>query len=322
MQKIIVLFCVSILLFSCKKAIKNSDEKVVDEVSNVSPDSLNQNKSMGNGNLSIKNKEDILGFWVGYFENADENKWDKMVEADESLSWTRENKINISIDEIDVKNVVGHSVVAGNNRPFKGTLKEENDRFSFELSEPGTDKYDGKFTFEIKKNDTLLIGTWNAFKKIEIPKRKYELQKKIFKYNPEQMLTRFDARRYGDWGKSKKQKSIDEGEIDAYGDYYQEFSSATEKIYEINASNKLLKKEDVENLKKGDLLIIRNTIYARHGYSFKNRPLRVFFDAQKWYIPVHTDIKSDLTETEKKNIQLLLKYEKNAKEYYDTFGRG
>ncbi|MFN5849409.1 MAG: YARHG domain-containing protein, partial [Chitinophagales bacterium] len=65
-----------------------------------------------------------------------------------------------------------------------------------------------------------------------------------------------------------------------------------------------------------------NMIYARHGYSFKNRPLRVFFDAQEWYIPVHTDIKKDLTEIEKKNIQLLLKYEKNAKEYYDYFGRG
>ena len=101
-----------------------------------------------------------------------------------------------------------------------------------------------------------------------------------------------------------------------------EFASATEVIYRINASNTLLKKKDVENLKKGDLTIIRNTIYARHGYSFKNRPLRVFFDAQSWYIPVHTNIKSDFTEIEKENIKLLLRYEKNAIEYYDYFGRG
>ena len=73
---------------------------------------------------------------------------------------------------------------------------------------------------------------------------------------------------------------------------------------------------------KTKLRVIRNMIYARHGYSFKNRPLRVFFDAQEWYIPVNTDIKKDLTEIEKKNIQLLLKFEKNAKEYYDYFGRG
>ena len=56
--------------------------------------------------------------------------------------------------------------------------------------------------------------------------------------------------------------------------------------------------------------------------SFKNRPLRIFFDAQEWYIPVNIDIKSNLTEIEKENIQLLLKYEKNAVEYYDSFGRG
>ena len=84
----------------------------------------------------------------------------------------------------------------------------------------------------------------------------------------------------------------------------------------------MLTKSDVENLKKGDIVIIRNTIYARHGYSFKNQPLRVFFDAQDWYIPVHTDVKSELTDIEKDNIKLLLRYERNAKEYYDYFGRG
>ena len=75
-------------------------------------------------------------------------------------------------------------------------------------------------------------------------------------------------------------------------------------------------------MKKGDLKIIRNTIYARHGYSFKNMPLRVFFDAQSWYIPMQIDIKSNLTRVEKENIKLLLRYEKNAVEYYDYFGRG
>ena len=84
----------------------------------------------------------------------------------------------------------------------------------------------------------------------------------------------------------------------------------------------MLKKADVENLKKGDLTIIRNTIYARHGYSFKNRPLRVFFDAQPWYIPVHTDITTDFTDIEIKNIELLMSFEENAAEYYDSFGRG
>ena len=100
------------------------------------------------------------------------------------------------------------------------------------------------------------------------------------------------------------------------------FASATKKIYSINASNTLLTENDVANLNKGDLLIIRNTIYARHGYSFKSRPLRVFFDNESWYMPLNTDIKNAFTDIEKKNIVLLLKYEKIAKEYYDYFGRG
>ena len=68
--------------------------------------------------------------------------------------------------------------------------------------------------------------------------------------------------------------------------------------------------------------MLRNSIYARHGYSFRKRQLRAYFDKQDWYIPVHANIKSDLTEIEKKNIQLLLKYEEHAEEYYDEFGRG
>ena len=131
------------------------------------------------------------------------------------------------------------------------------------------------------------------------------------------------SKQYVNWNKFTEKKERIEMDKNEFEEWVsKEFASATEVIYRINASNTLLKKKDVENLKKGDLTIIRNTIYARHGYSFKNRPLRVFFDAQSWYIPVHTNIKSDFTEIEKENIKLLLRYEKNAIEYYDYFGRG
>jgi hypothetical protein len=75
-------------------------------------------------------------------------------------------------------------------------------------------------------------------------------------------------------------------------------------------------------MKKADLFVLRNAIYARHGYSFKNQQLRAYFDQQPWYIPISTDIKSELTPIEKQNIALLMRYENNAKEYYDAFGRG
>ena len=140
-----------------------------------------------------------------------------------------------------------------------------------------------------------------------------------FVYNPDVMLEK--ERSYVDWNKFiKDDVALDDDEFEDW--VRKEFASATDLIHSINASNTRLQKKDVENLKKGDLTIIRNTIYARHGYSFKNRPLRVFFDAQSWYIPIHTDIKSEFTELEKENIKILLRYEKNAKEYYDYFGRG
>ena len=168
-------------------------------------------------------------------------------------------------------------------------------------------------------------GEWEAYNDIDIAKRSYSLVKKVYKYDPNINL---EKRRYGNWNKYLDdqiwEEVYDEGtpEEEVFTWITKKFASTTSKAWEINASSRLLTKEEVENLTSSDLLVIRNAIYARHGYSFKNRPLRVFFDQQEWYIPVHTDIRKEFTDIEKKNITLLLKYEKNAVEYYDRFGRG
>jgi len=87
------------------------------------------------------------------------------------------------------------------------------------------------------------------------------------------------------------------------------------------ASKRLLKEEDVENLLKPDLEVMRNEIFARHGYCFKKKDLREMFEDKDWYIPNTVNVKKDLTEIEKKNIVLIKKYEKYAEEYGDDFGR-
>ena len=313
------------IFFGCQENIRKSDSTVQDEVVDISTDTTSATtQPLSNSNLIVNDLEDIIGYWVGDFRNAKENEeyWSKFVSVDEGLVWNRDNKINISINKLDNDKVYGHSVVAGNYRPFEGTYKLKNNTFMFDVSEPGDDRYDGQFKFHINLGDTLLNGTWKAFKKIEIRERVYNLQKKIFSYDPGQML--IYTQRYANWDNIKKIQydSLEIAERDDLDDFYLEVESSTDSIYKINASNKLLQKQDVENLKRGDLFIIRNTIYARHGYSFRNRPLRVFFDQQPWYIPVHNDIKKDLTAIEKENIKLLMRYEKNAKAYYDTFGRG
>jgi len=121
---------------------------------------------------------------------------------------------------------------------------------------------------------------------------------------------------YLDWNKKKK-VTYEVG--DSYDISY--FTTSGD-VNKYNASTDSLTAPQVANMKKADLFILRNAIYARHGYSFKNQSLRAYFDLQPWYIPISNDIKNELTPTEKKNIELLLRYEKNAKEYYDGFGRG
>ena len=88
-----------------------------------------------------------------------------------------------------------------------------------------------------------------------------------------------------------------------------------------DASQKLLAEADLENLIKSDLRVMRNSIYARHGYSFKMKDMRDEYDHEDWYIPVTTDVRNDLTEIEKKNETLLKRYEKYAADHYDDFGR-
>ncbi len=87
------------------------------------------------------------------------------------------------------------------------------------------------------------------------------------------------------------------------------------------ASTRLLKEADVENLSKLELQDIRNTIFARHGYCFKKPEFRQQFETEPWYIPNTTDVTKYLTELEKKNISLIKKYEKYADEFGDDFGR-
>jgi hypothetical protein len=87
------------------------------------------------------------------------------------------------------------------------------------------------------------------------------------------------------------------------------------------ASQRLLKAEDVENLMKEDLEFMRNEIFARHGYCFNKKYLRQQFELQDWYVPNTVDIKGYLTEIEKKNIAMIKRYEKYAEEYGDEYGR-
>jgi hypothetical protein len=87
------------------------------------------------------------------------------------------------------------------------------------------------------------------------------------------------------------------------------------------ASQRLLKADDVEEFPKSELEYMRNEIFARHGYCFRKKILRQDFEMQEWYVPNTVDIRGLLTDIEKKNIQLIKRYEKYADDYGDEYGR-
>ena len=67
--------------------------------------------------------------------------------------------------------------------------------------------------------------------------------------------------------------------------------------------------EDLEDLDKVQLRIMRNAVYARHGRMFQSEDLQTLFNECSWYTknPEYTD--GFLTETDRYNISLIQKYE-------------
>ena len=75
------------------------------------------------------------------------------------------------------------------------------------------------------------------------------------------------------------------------------------------ASEKILTNDDLFNRNKYELKIMRNEIFARHGYIFKTNDMKLYFESQAWYSPKYEDVTSFLTEIEKGNIELIKRYE-------------
>jgi len=204
------------------------------------------------------------------------------------------NRLSIVIDEIrDDKTFSAHSIAAGNLRPITGTWEKLDAGLHLVGSEPGDNKYDGSFDMKLNANGSnSLVGTWTP-NSDKTKSKAFTLARKDFKYDAE----------------------LAQGKDDGDGMYFGQTD------FSENPSIKILKTADVENLTQPQIRVIRNFIFARHGYSFNNRDLRTTFERYDWYTPVTNDVKADLTDVEKKNLALLARYEKYADKHYDEFGR-
>lgn len=67
---------------------------------------------------------------------------------------------------------------------------------------------------------------------------------------------------------------------------------------------------DLAGLSRSELRVMRNTIYARHGYIFSSADLNNYFSRFSWYTPYTKVVpERELSSVEKHNINLIKAYE-------------
>lgn len=75
-------------------------------------------------------------------------------------------------------------------------------------------------------------------------------------------------------------------------------------------SSRLLTEEDIKGFSKSDLSIMRNEIFARHGYIFQDPMLQEHFSQMPWYTPQQDDISQiTLSSVEQNNVLFIQRYE-------------
>lgn len=83
----------------------------------------------------------------------------------------------------------------------------------------------------------------------------------------------------------------------------------TRNNYLFPSDTQYLTESDLNGLSQFDTGLIRNEIYAKKGYVFKDEPYKSYFNSQAWYKP-NPSAKMRLNETEKYNVNFLLEYER------------
>ncbi len=70
-----------------------------------------------------------------------------------------------------------------------------------------------------------------------------------------------------------------------------------------------LTEEDLKDMDKAQLRLMRNAVYARHGRTFKSADLQSLWECYTWYSknPEYSD--ALLTDADKYNIELIQKFE-------------
>lgn len=75
------------------------------------------------------------------------------------------------------------------------------------------------------------------------------------------------------------------------------------------ASLRYLTQDDLTGFSSEELRLMRNEIFAFHGYKFDSEDLNDYFSKQDWYKPIDEDVNENLNRFEKENIKLIKELE-------------
>jgi hypothetical protein len=87
-------------------------------------------------------------------------------------------------------------------------------------------------------------------------------------------------------------------------------------------SQRLIRPGELYSLSLGELELMRNEIYARHGWVFKRQDLRSYFESQPWYRPKgdlssleasNRWVEAELTPLERRNVQIIVSRERTLR---------
>lgn len=123
----------------------------------------------------------------------------------------------------------------------------------------------------------------------ELSKKEEELKKKELELKEEELRIKEEQ--------LQKKKRTDRSNYGVPGDYPE-------------GSTRYLTYSDIAGKSKWELSVMRNEIFARHGYIFrKNMAIRDHFMRQSWYEPRYYNVEHLLTDIERYNVEFIKSFE-------------
>lgn len=171
-------------------------------------------------------------------------------------------------------------LIAGCNESFFDKSKDSEKKTEAKQDQTTDTKKEGEVSDLTKKEE-------------ELKRKELELKEEELKLKEEELQKRKETPVEPPTTKKKSYKS----NYDIHGDYPE-------------ASIRYLTYSDIYGKSKWELGVMRNEIYARHGYIFrKNISIRNHFLRQSWYYPQYYNVDHLLSDIEKYNIAFIKSYE-------------